>query len=91
MSQLRTKVKAKVKKNLEEAEKAGGREANKKNVVQKVKTFYAQETVANVPGRVRRAGGSGGSGNGALQASQRKDECPYGRWYPRSRKDYNVH
>lgn len=36
VSQLRTKVKAKVKKNLEEAEKAGGREANKKNVVQKV-------------------------------------------------------
>ncbi|KAK1927133.1 putative signal recognition particle 54 kDa protein [Papiliotrema laurentii] len=35
VSQLRTKVKAKVKKNLEEAEKAGGREANKKNVVQK--------------------------------------------------------
>ncbi|WVR07597.1 signal recognition particle protein SRP54 [Kwoniella sp. DSM 27419] len=32
---LRTKVKAKVKKSLEEAEKAGGREANKKNVVQK--------------------------------------------------------
>ncbi|WWC71576.1 signal recognition particle protein SRP54 [Kwoniella pini CBS 10737] len=35
VSQLRTKVKAKVKKSLEEAEKAGGREANKKNVVQK--------------------------------------------------------
>ncbi|CAD6575540.1 MAG: Signal recognition particle [Tremellales sp. Tagirdzhanova-0007] len=36
VSQLRTKVKAKVKKNLEEAEKTGGREVNKKNVVQKV-------------------------------------------------------
>lgn len=36
VSQLRAKIKAKVKKNLEEAEKAGGREANKKNVVQKV-------------------------------------------------------
>ncbi|ORY35519.1 signal recognition particle 54 kDa protein [Naematelia encephala] len=35
VSQLRTKVKTKVKKNLEEAEKTGGREANKKNVVQK--------------------------------------------------------
>ncbi|WWD02569.1 signal recognition particle protein SRP54 [Kwoniella europaea PYCC6329] len=35
VSQLRTKVKAKVKKSLDEAEKAGGREANKKNVVQK--------------------------------------------------------
>jgi signal recognition particle subunit SRP54 len=36
VSQLRAKVKAKVKKSLEEAEKAGGRELNKKNVVQKV-------------------------------------------------------
>jgi signal recognition particle subunit SRP54 len=36
VSQLRAKVKAKVKKSLEDAEKAGGREANKKNVVQKV-------------------------------------------------------
>ncbi|RSH88749.1 Signal recognition particle [Saitozyma podzolica] len=35
VSQLRAKVKAKVKKSLEEAEKAGGRELNKKNVVQK--------------------------------------------------------
>ncbi|TXT12906.1 hypothetical protein VHUM_01307 [Vanrija humicola] len=35
VSQLRARVKAKVKKSLEEAEKAGGREANKKNVVQK--------------------------------------------------------
>jgi signal recognition particle subunit SRP54 len=36
VASLRNKVKAKVKKNLEEAEKAGGKEANKKNVVQKV-------------------------------------------------------
>lgn len=36
VSQLRAKVKAKVKRNLEEAEKAGGREVNKKNAVQKV-------------------------------------------------------
>ncbi|GFZ49549.1 Signal recognition particle 54 kDa protein homolog [Saitozyma sp. JCM 24511] len=35
VSQLRAKVKAKVKKSLEEAEKASGRELNKKNVVQK--------------------------------------------------------
>ncbi|KAL1406334.1 Signal recognition particle [Vanrija albida] len=35
VSQLRARVKAKVKKSLEDAEKAGGREANKKNVVQK--------------------------------------------------------
>jgi signal recognition particle subunit SRP54 len=33
---LRNRVKAQVKKSLEEAEKAGGKEANKKNVVQKV-------------------------------------------------------
>lgn len=36
VSQLRTKVKAKVRKSLEEAEQAGGKEVNKKNVVQKV-------------------------------------------------------
>ncbi len=36
VSQLRTKIRTKVKKELEESEKAGGREANKKNVVQKV-------------------------------------------------------
>ncbi|OXB36766.1 signal recognition particle protein SRP54 [Cryptococcus neoformans] len=35
VASLRTKVKAKVKKSLEESEKIGGREANKKNVVQK--------------------------------------------------------
>lgn len=35
VASLRTKVKTKVKKSLEESEKAGGREANKKNVVQK--------------------------------------------------------
>nr|XP_031859977.1 signal recognition particle protein SRP54 [Kwoniella shandongensis]KAA5527049.1 signal recognition particle protein SRP54 [Kwoniella shandongensis] len=35
VSQLRTKVKTKVRKSLEEAEKAGGKEVNKKNVVQK--------------------------------------------------------
>ncbi|KAK8854796.1 signal recognition particle protein SRP54 [Kwoniella newhampshirensis] len=35
VSQLRTRVKTKVKKSLEEAEKAGGKEVNKKNVVQK--------------------------------------------------------
>lgn len=34
---LRNKVKTKVKKSLEEAEKAGGKEANKKNIVQKVR------------------------------------------------------
>lgn len=36
VSQLRTRVKARVKKSLEEAEAKGGREANKRNVVQKV-------------------------------------------------------
>lgn len=41
VSSLRTKVKNKVKKSLEEAEKAGGREANKKNVVQKVRAGVA--------------------------------------------------
>ena len=55
VSQLRTKIKTKVgelilsecpltrqvKKNLEEAEKAGGKEANKKNVVQKVSYHLA--------------------------------------------------
>lgn len=33
---LRNKVKTKVKKLLEEAENAGGKESNKKNIVQKV-------------------------------------------------------
>ncbi len=37
VAQLRTRVRAKVKKSLEEAEAAGGKEANKKNVVQKVR------------------------------------------------------
>ncbi|ORX38498.1 SRP54-type protein [Kockovaella imperatae] len=35
VSSLRTKVKAKVNKSLEDADKAGGKEVNKKNVVQK--------------------------------------------------------
>ncbi|WVQ74922.1 signal recognition particle protein SRP54 [Cryptococcus sp. DSM 104548] len=35
VASLRSRVKTKVKKNLEESEKAGGKEANKKNVVQK--------------------------------------------------------
>ena len=72
VSQLRAKVKAKVKKNLEEAEKAGGREANKKNVVQKVgKTLSVdncgiRETGLSMPGCFRRIGGVGRSGNGAV-------------------------
>lgn len=36
VSQLRTKIKSRVKKSLEEAEAKGGKEANKRNVVQKV-------------------------------------------------------
>ena len=47
VASLRNKVKAKVKKSLEEAAAAGGREVNRKNVVQKVSSMtplYAQLT-----------------------------------------------
>jgi hypothetical protein len=90
VSQLRTKVKAKVKKNLEEAEKAGGREANKKNVVQKVylpfPVFIADmpATHRSTPGCIRRARRLGGPRNGALQACQGKSQRTHGCRYPGS-------
>jgi signal recognition particle GTPase len=65
VSQLRAKVKAKVKKSLEEAEKAGGRELNKKNVVQKVSMEQATWRANDDPAITSRSGSSDrlGSGN----------------------------
>jgi hypothetical protein len=56
VSQLRAKVKAKVKKSLEEAEKAGGRELNKKNVVQKVSQEPATRQAKDDPAISSRRG-----------------------------------
>jgi len=39
---MRNRVKAQVKKSLEEAERAGGKEANKKNLIQKVSIFCSE-------------------------------------------------